>query len=105
MRTIIILIVSGRYAVLDAKRAMGRGLIAILGAGFCAPLITYSINQTIRYDSLSTTFLIVFTVFYHLLLTRSIDDKLEDVIHILLEEEGEEMYHPPYDIELPEDED
>jgi hypothetical protein len=37
-------------------------------------------------------------------LIRSIDDKLEDVINILLEEEEEEIYHPPYDIELPEDE-
>ena len=94
--------------MLDAKRAMGRGLLAMLGAGVCAPLITYSINETIRYDSVSTTFLIVFAIFYHLLLTRSIDDKLEDVIGILLEEEeetSEGIYHPPYDIELPEDED
>lgn len=83
---------------------MGRGLLAILGAGVCAPLITYNINQTIRYDSLSTTFAIVFAIFYHLLLIRSIDDKLEDVINILLEEEEEEIYHPPYDIELPDDE-
>ena len=83
---------------------MGRVLIAMLGAGVCAPLITYSINQTIRYESVSVAFLVSFAVFYHLLLTRSIDDKLEDVIHILLEEEDEEIYHPPYDIELPEDE-
>ena len=90
--------------MLDEKRAMGRGLLAMLGAGVCAPLITYIINETIRYDSLSTTFLILFTIFYHLLLVRSIDDKLEDVINILLEEEEDEIYHPPYDIELPEDE-
>lgn len=84
--------------------AMRRGLFAILGAGVCAPLVTYSINGIIQYDSVSTTFLIIFAIFYHLLLTRSIDDKLEEVISILLEEEEEEIYHPPYDIQLPEDE-
>ena len=84
---------------------MGRGLIAILGAGVCAPLVTYSINKTVQYEFVSVAFLVIFAVFYHLLLTRSIDDKLEEVIGILLEEEDEEMYHPPYDIELPEDED
>ena len=105
MRIIIILIVNGRYAVLDAKRAMQRVFLWGLGLGVCAASLLSSNTQFLAspYYPLALGAILLACCAVDRL--GQLDDRLVDIIHILLEEEDEEMYHPPYDIELPEDED
>ena len=104
MRIILILIVKGRYAVLDAKSPMQRLFWWGLGVGVCATSLIQQYNDTVISQTPLLACFLTICALRIMNLAGSIDDKLEDVIHILLEEEDEEIYHPPYDIELPEDE-
>jgi hypothetical protein len=105
MRIIIILIVNSRYAVLDAKSPMQRVFPWGLGLGVCAASLVSSSTETLAspYYSLALGAMLLACCAVDRL--GQLDDKLEEVINVLLEEEDEGMYHPPYDIELPEDKD
>ena len=91
--------------MLDAKRPMQRVFWWGIGLGVCAASLIRVYDDSVISPAY---FLGIFATICLLRITNavcSVDDKLEDVIGILLEEEEDEIYHPPYEIELPEDED
>lgn len=63
------------------------------------------ITKNERYDSVSLlSILIVFVITRHMMIMSDINEKMYDLIDILLEEdEDDQLFHPTYDIELPED--
>jgi hypothetical protein len=75
------------------------------GLGACATLLLLLITKNERYDSVSLlSVLIVFVITRYMMIMSDINQKMYEIIDILLEEEeDDQIFHPPYDIELPED--
>lgn len=75
------------------------------GLGVCATLVFLLITKNERYDSVSLfSVLIVIMITRHMMIISDINQKMYELIEVLLEEEeDEQIFHPPYDIELPED--
>lgn len=75
------------------------------GLGVCAASIRFVIADNSQYEIVSLIILCTFLAARGIALVEGIQDRMDGIAAILLEEEEEgQLFHPPYDIELPEDE-